>query len=181
MPVGFKDTFKLWQVIKNLNDIFDGGSEGQVLTRGATEFDSSWGGEPAFAEMHCQGNTTETTISNSDEWTQVTAGWTGGVVKNGSFSTDELVLDLAGDYQVTVALSMIGVAATTWTVSIAIDDTPQEPSRIERKTAAADVGALAITGIFTLSAGATVQLYVKNQTLTGNPTITEATMIANRI
>ena len=43
MP-GFKDTFKLWQVIKNLNDIFDGGTEGEVLTKdSATDFDFDWG------------------------------------------------------------------------------------------------------------------------------------------
>ena len=178
MP-GFKDTFTLRQVIQNLNDIFDGGGSGYVLTRGSTEFDTDWQNN-AYGVMHIVGNTTATTISNSDEWTQV-AFFSASATKGISFASNELTISRDGDYAITVALSFEGFAADTFVFGIAVDDTVDEDSRIERKTPAADVGALAICTIKGLSVDDTLQLYVKNKALTNNPTITEASFAVHSL
>lgn len=144
-----------WRIVKNLNDIFSKAE--------------------SHGEMYIQGNTTATTIGTSDTWVQVT-GWTGAKLQNVTFASDELTVSNAGDYQVNVAISMTGAGADTWTFGIAVNDTVDETSRVERKTTSVDVGALALVGIETLAVDDTVQLYVKNQTLTNNPTITEAAL-----
>ena len=43
MAEGFKDTFTLQQVIRNLNDTLDGGTTGQAIVKASgTDFDYSW-------------------------------------------------------------------------------------------------------------------------------------------
>ena len=152
----------LWRVVRNINQILDN--------------------HETYGEMYIQGNATATTISTADTWTQVTAGWTGGITNNATFSTDQLSVDYsAGDYEIAVALSFTGAANDTWTFGIAVNDSVDETSRIERKTSSTDVGAIALVGVFTLSASDTVQLYVKNQDLTNNPTVTEAALTLRKL
>jgi len=130
----------------------------------------------AYGEMHINANSTATTVTSSDTWYQIVAGWSTGDVKNVTFSTDELVATSAGEYLVNVSFSMTGATNDTFSFALAKNDTADVGTLIERKTSGTDVGAAALNGMFTLAATDTITLWGKNQAATNDFTVTEATL-----
>lgn len=142
---------------------------------------------PKYGDMHLIANSTATTISSSDTYVKVVAGWNSDHVDGITFSTDELTLDSGSDglFLVECSLSFTGQTNETFRFEFHKDvgagDVPFEEGAVSRKTQSADVGSVALQSVVSLDATHSISLYVKNTGATGNPTITDAHLFMYRI
>ena len=142
---------------------------------------------PKYGDMHLIANSTATTISSSDTYVKIVAGWNSDHVDGITFSTDELTLDSGSDglFLVECSLSFTGQTNETFRFEFHKDvgagDVPFEEGAVSRKTQSADVGSVALQSVVSLDATHSISLYVKNTGATGNPTITDAHLFMYRI
>lgn len=142
---------------------------------------------PKYGDMAIAENATATTISTSDTYVKITAGWTSDHTDGTTFSTDELTLDAgsAGLFFIECSLSFTGQTNETFRFEFHKDvgagDIPVGEGAISRKTSSTDVGAAALQTVVSLDATHSVSLYVKNVGAVGNPTITDAHFFMYRI
>lgn len=142
---------------------------------------------PKYGDMHLIANSTATTISSSDTYVKITAGWTSDHVDSITFDTDKLTLDSGSDglFLVECSLSFTGQTNETFRFEFHKDvgagDVPFGEGAVSRKTQSADVGSVALQSVVSLDATHSISLYVKNTGATGNPTITDAHFFMYRI
>ena len=134
--------------------------------------------------MHIIGNSTaevtptavDPTLATDSDYTKVITGWTTGHVEGITFNTDELVVPVAGEYEIH-GWANISIPANNQKVALkyAINDaTPYSSQRLIGTSAAAgDVINVSGASIVTLSASNTISLYIATDKV-GDPTILEA-------
>lgn len=144
------------------------------------------------ADMEITGNTTaiavtaatDSTLATDSDYTKVSTGWTLLHGDGITFNVDELVVPVAGDYEVTFWASLqIASNNTTVGVKYAVNDTTPYSARkvLQRSDAANDITNMSATGMVAgLVASDTISVYIAAD-VTGNVTIKEAGLIVKLI
>ena len=141
----------------------------------------------AYGEINVQENATETTISSSSsDFTnavQVTVFDTignGGTFLNTtpSHTSDHITIGIAGAYYVNANLSFSGGSADDYSFAIFKNNkATQISARTARKLGTGgDLGAACCSGIYSLEVNDTVEVWIQNETVGANATISNATL-----
>lgn len=160
----------------NLGQIYiaDGAGSGTWL-------DNGWN---THGLMHITGNSTaevtptavDPTLATDSDYTKVITGWAAGHVEGITFNTDELVVPVAGEYELQ-GWANIQLPTTSQKVALKFainDSTPYSTQKLIGTVAGAnDIVNLAGSSIVTLSATNTISLYIATDKA-GDPTILEA-------
>lgn len=139
-------------------------------------------------EMLIQSNTTaevtptavDPTLATDSDYTKIITGWSAGHTDGITFSTDELVVPVDGDYFIT-AWADISIPSNNQKVAVkyAVNDAAPYSTRKMTCTSAAagDVANVSAGGFVTLTAGDTLSLYIATDKI-GDPTVQESGIVA---
>ena len=140
------------------------------------------------AEMVIESNATpevvptavDGTLNTDSDYTKIITGWTSGHVHNMSFNTDELVVEIAGSYEIHAWFD-ISLPSNNQKVGIkyAINDTTPYSTRklITNSSSAGDIVNVAGSAmILNLGIGDTISVYTATD-LAGDPTIIDGGLL----
>jgi len=163
------------------------GAAGQIVrvNAGATALEYKAPGGSVYGQLDVTSNTVATSITVAATDVLITgatlatpaalatAGLSNGVTFDNTGNNELLKIVTAGIYNISAAISFEGVTGATFAFHIAKNGTALATSKIRRKTANADVGAVTLIENASLAANDTIQIAVQNEGGTGNPTITD--------
>ncbi len=158
------------------------------LADGAGSGDWTHHGGSVHGEMVLESNAITTvcptaadaTLNTDTDYAKVVAGWTAGHLENVTLNADELVVSIAGSYEIHFWANIL-VPATNQSVAIkyAVNDTTPYSTRklILHSASAGDIANLAGSGIVgPLSVGDTLSIYIATD-LVGDPTVVESGLL----
>ena len=137
-----------------------------------------------YGEIYVAGNTTATTITVQNTWYQVTVFDTNGLSSGTTpaHGDDHITIATTGTYLVTVSASILSGAGTSDVYECAVyknNGATQFANLIfERQLAGGggDVGSASISGLATLTAADTIELWVRNTSSTTDVTFENVTL-----
>ena len=138
----------------------------------------------AYGEISVAGNSTATTVTVQNTWYQVTIFDTNGLSSGTTpdHTNDHITIATTGTYLVTVSLSLLSGSGTSDVYECAVyknDGATQFANLIfDRQLAGGggDVGSASISGLATLTAADTIELWIRNTSSTTDVTVENVTL-----
>jgi len=134
-----------------------------------------------YGEMVINDNTTATTISSQNTYTQVTSGWTSSELDGVAFNVDELIVDKPSNYLVLVSATASPANAVTYSFGVAVNGTVNTDTTMSQNFGGTSQKHISLNGVLTLSGGDTVQLHVQNEDGTNDITVNDANVFVKRL
>lgn len=135
-----------------------------------------------YGSMKVVDNATETTINSQDTWVKV-SDFTAGETKDVTFSNSSLTTVLGGDYQlVSAGVAQPGQANTDYEMAIFKDGGLIDKTDLKFRFGSTSNEPWAVSGfIINLTTNQTIDLRVKNTGGTQNITMTNGSVLINKL
>ena len=142
-----------------------------------------------YASIYVETNSTATTIASSStdfsNKVQVTIFDTNGAASDATpdHTNDHITIGEAGDYDIVATVSFSGANSATYSLGIFKNNgaTQLGPRTTRKLGTGGDVGACVVaSGVVTLAAADTVELWIQNEGGTGDPTVQDSILSVTR-
>jgi hypothetical protein len=142
--------------------------------------------DPQYGEMLITSNVTATSIAVTNTYYQVTAGTIAGIVDGVTFDTDHLVIGSGGIYELNCVLTFTGQVNDTFGFQFHKDAgggyVPIGKGTMKHRTSSATNEVhIGLQALLQVNASDKLAVFVRNETTTGNPTISDMSFFMHRI
>lgn len=111
--------------------------------------------KPVYGQIYFDGNATATTLTTQNTYYRIAGTYTNGQSNEMTLGSNQIEVDIAGVYEVTLNLSVYqnGGSTDQHKIAIAVNGTPQNPTMTKALSSSTDPESLDLTAVLSLSDG----------------------------